>query len=710
LADFIGRSHLTLTISSVMNAGNRSALPVVVLVGMAGVGKSALALHVAHTIRDSYPDGQLYANLRAYDGGPVRPDGVLTGFLIALGFRPDDVPATMEARTALLRTALDRRRVLLVLDDALDAEQVRPLLPGSAGCGVLITSRSRLGGLPTALQADTQAFSPSEALELLARTIGTERVENERTAALEIIASCAMLPLAIRIVAARLAARPNWSLQSLSTRLADERKRIEELKAGNMAISAVFDLSYQQLTERQASALRRTATIDSPSLSLSCAAALLGIDEGEAEELLEELVDQAMLESPSVGRYQFHSLLRDFARRKACQAEQFDAMARLLDFLLATAKNAFTQVVVGDPIEEALSPARATGARFGSPGEARAWAAADGECALTLVGQLARAMLTASSQQKLDCDPRTQLRPCIDLLISLSAFRADLDFALYPDVIELLANAAAHSDDGLAMGRVHFLRGNVELAMSRLGLAEREATVAVRLCRRTQDLVILRQALNDLGLAKQLQGDFQDAIEYYNEAIDLARRLGHTTGEVATTVNTALLKVHMGEPREAERICRQVLAELGSRADDAGIAYTYYVLGLANHTLGEHESAVNWLETCLSLCVASGLRAREGQTRHRLAESLRALKLLDRAAAEARQAIGLCEEVADLRTLGRAFAVLGHTLQDLGDEPGARESLERADEVFARVGLVPKTAQSGRLAVLPGGEVARAQP
>ncbi|MBC3839425.1 transcriptional regulator [Streptacidiphilus sp. 4-A2] len=393
-ADFTGRSHLAVTLCSAMNTPDRGALPVVVLVGMGGVGKSALALHVAHRIRDAYPDGQLYAHLRGGDGEPLRPEGVLTGFLSALGHKPDEIPKGLEALTALFRTTVDRHRILVVLDDAKDAEQVRPLLPGAANCGVLVTSRSRLNGLSAGMQAEVHAFLPAEALELLSRTIGAERVEREPAAALELMGCCAYLPLAVRIVAARLAARPQWTVQSLARRLADERTRVSQLRAGDMTISAAFDVSYRQLTDHQSAALRRTASIDSPDLSLACAAALLGTDEPDAEDLLESLVDAAMLESPSAGKYRFHSLLRGFARDKASSQEQSAALSRLLDYLFASSMAAFAQFVSGDPIEDALSPAQVQGARLTTAAEARAWAAAEGDCALALAGQIARTVVS----------------------------------------------------------------------------------------------------------------------------------------------------------------------------------------------------------------------------------------------------------------------------------------------------------------------------
>lgn len=693
-ADFTGRSHLAVTLCSAMNTPNRGALPVVVLVGMGGVGKSALALHVAHRVRDAYPDGQLYAHLRAGDGEPLRPEGVLVSFLSALGHNPDKIPKDLDALTALFRTTVDRHRILIVLDDANDAEQVRTLLPGAANCGVLITSRSRLNGLSAGMQAEVHGFLPAEALELLARTIGAERVERERAAALELMGSCAYLPLAVRIVAARLAARPQWTIQSLARRLADERTRVNQLRAGDMTISAAFDVSYRQLTGDQSAALRRTAGIDSPDLSLACATALLGIEEPDAEDLLESLVDAAMLESPSAGKYRFHSLLRGFAQDKASSQERSHAISRLLDYLFASSMAAFAQFVSGDPIEDALSPTKVQGAHLATAGEARAWAKAEGDCALALVGQIARTVAAGPVPGTQEDESRRQLRICVDLLIALSAFWADTRGSEWVSVVESVTAAAEHCQDLRAQGRTRFLSGNIALAMSQLSRAEEQTGLAVELARRTDDVVILRQALNDLGLTKQLRGEFQEAIALYREAIALARRLGHTTGEVATTVNSALLHIYAGEPGAAVRICEEVLSGGAPESDD-GLAYTYYVLGMANHTLRDYQRAVAWFERCLSLCVATRQFNREAYTRFRLADSLRELRVFGRALAEATQAAELCEEAADPRNHGLALMVMGNTLLDLGDAPSARESLVKAHALFLRLDLpeAQRTAQ-----------------
>ncbi|WP_263455913.1 NB-ARC domain-containing protein, partial [Streptomyces sp. LS1784] len=357
-ADFTGRTVLVERLGGALGAPGQQALVIATVVGMGGVGKTALALHVAHRVREAYPDGQLYVDLRGADATPADPEAVLSGFLVALGVPADAVPDGLDARSALFRSVVDGRRLLLVLDNVHDTAQIRPLLPGAVGCAVLTTSRTRLSGLPATVQADLGVFEPEEALELLGRTIGAERLAAEAQAARELLLVCGHLPLAVRIVAARLAARPSWTVQTLGRRLAVERRRIDELRIGDLEVAAAFELSYRQLTPAQARAFRLAASVDGPDLGLQAAAALLDLDEYDAEDLLEALVDVAMMESPFPGRYRFHDLLRAFARRRPDDpGAAVAARDRMLDHLLATACTAFQHAVPGDPAAGALGPA-----------------------------------------------------------------------------------------------------------------------------------------------------------------------------------------------------------------------------------------------------------------------------------------------------------------------------------------------------------------
>ncbi|HEY8979583.1 MAG TPA: BTAD domain-containing putative transcriptional regulator [Streptomyces sp.] len=689
-ADFIGRAHVAQALTSAMSAKNRPTLPVVVLTGMGGVGKSALALHVAHRVREAYPDGQLYADL----GTMAAPESVLAGFLQALGTRPEDVPEAPEARTALLRTVLNERRVLIVLDDARDAAQIRPLLPGSAHCGVLITSRTRLGGLPASLQVELEAFYLDEALELLSHAIGAERVNAEPEAAASLMKSCAYLPLAVRIVAARLAARPRWSIRSLAARLADERRRLSELKAGELTVSAVFDVTFRQLPADQAHALCLLSSVSTPDLSLASAAALLDVDEPDAEEFLEALVDAAVLEALAAGRYRFHSLLRTFAREKLPRDMYHEPLHRLLHSLLASAVDAFRHAVPGDPIEDALSPAMMPGRRFRGLSEARVWAVAETATALAVAEQVAREWAESEPGA---CDHLEWLAPATDLLIALSPYWGDTSHVAWNSAIRALARATVLAGDERAEGRVRFLSGNIHLGRSRLAAAVEHSTLAVALARQTEDHVILRQALNDLGLAHQLRGRYAEAIACYDEAIVLARQLGHVTGEVATTLNSALLHVSTGDPERAVAVCERLLADTHAlRGDPGGTAYAFYVLGYAQHALGAHETAVTWYERCLSVALEAGLTSREASARFRLADSLHALGHAKSALVEAVRAVEMCQQARDGRNLAQALMVLGRIRLDLGQPDAARAALTVCHRIMTELCL-PEEHLAGQL-------------
>ncbi|WP_338674163.1 BTAD domain-containing putative transcriptional regulator [Streptomyces sp. SCSIO 30461] len=729
-ADFTGRTAPVRVLDEALGTPSAQALVIATVVGMGGVGKTALALHVAHRVRETYPDGQLYVDLRGSDPVPADPEAVLSGFLVALGVPDDAVPDGLDARSALFRSVVDGRRLLLVLDNAKDAAQIRPLLPGAVGCAVLTTGRTRPAGLPAGVQVDLDVFQPSEALDLLGRTIGAQRLECERKAALELVVACGYLPLAVRIVAARLAARPTWTVETLSRRLQVERRRIDELRIGDLAVAAAFELSYRQLTSDQARAFRLVASVDGPDIGLPAAAALLDLDEYEAEDQLEALVDVAMLESPFPGRYRYHDLLRAFARRRPAMtggspgtggvasetAEVVAARDRLLDHLLATACTAFQHAVPGDPAAGALGPARSPGVELAGWDAARDWTAAERAGAVALAAQVAAdagagagrmvppdgvrstaAPESAPGAALPDAAHGMALRAAIDLLIALTPFVLTPPSRQLASTADALAEAAVRHGDVRAAGRAHFLRGNVALAATRLDAAEAAARQAVDAARRAGDTVILRQALNDLGLICQFLSRFDEAVDHYDEALLLANELGHRSGALVTTVNAALARVRSGRAVEAVEICHEVLAELRTRQDDPGRAYTLYVLGLALHGLGRHEEAVTWFRECLAVATGAALRDRAAHARYRLADSLRSLGRADEALDHAGQALALCEELGAERDQAQALVVLGRSLADLGRGAESVARLRQAYEIFRRLGLPEATEVAGLL-------------
>lgn len=701
IPDFTGREDLLARLAAVLTEQDRSTPSVVALSGMGGVGKTSLAVQAAHRVRGAFPDGQLHADLRGNGGHPTPAESVLADFLIALGTAPGTLPEGLAARSALFRSAVDGRRILLVLDDAHDAAQVRPLLPGSAGCAVMVTSRSRLSSLPARVQQDLDVLTPVEALRMLARTTGRERVDAEPVAAREVLDACGHLPLAVRIVAARLSARPGWSIGTLGERLRAEHRRIDELRTGDLAVRATFELGYRQLTSEQATAFRQTALLEGSLVAVSTAAAVLGAPEHGTGDLLESLVDLAVLQAPHPDRYRFHDLLRLFARHKSETEHPGEATAvtvRQLDFLLATAREAFRWAVPDDCVGDALARTQTAGLAFGDLRSARLWAAEECDAALALAGRIADGILPTGrpaagpghlTNGTAPSGPggAAPLQKAVDLLIALSPFGPDPRLGEVLPTVRRLAEAAAHLRDRRTEGRARFLLGTYHLAAGEPARAEAPARAAVEACRETDDPVVLRQASNDLGLITSYLGRPSEAVGHYDEAITLARRLGHRSGELVTTVNAALARARSGQAAEAVTACESVLRTLRTRPDDVVRAFTLYVLGLALHALRRHEEAVTRFTDCLTVSEKAGLSSHRAQARFRMADSLRALGAARPALEHARAALTALEEAGAARDATQCLMVLGRIWSDLGDFATARGCLERARENSLRLGL-----------------------
>ncbi|UGT42305.1 NB-ARC domain-containing protein [Nocardia yamanashiensis] len=341
--------------------GQAGAPPIVTISGMGGVGKTTLALHVAHRVRDHYGDGQLYVDLQGAGEEPADPEHVLGAFLRALGVPQREVPGGVAERAALFRSAMSGRRMLILLDNAADAAQVVPLLPGEPGCAVLVTARRPLTALPGVRTAALKVLDIAEAVELFTRIVGSDRVAAEPEAARRIVELCGLLPMAVRIVAARVAARPRWTLISEADRLAADRHDLDRFRVGDLALTAAFRAGYAQLPADAARAFRLLAMADLPDLSLAATSAVLDTTEPMAEDLCEELVDRGMLESVGRGRYHYHDLMRLFALGHRADAG-VDVTARLLDYYLATMK---TVLRVRHPgLRIALAPTGHPGTRL----------------------------------------------------------------------------------------------------------------------------------------------------------------------------------------------------------------------------------------------------------------------------------------------------------------------------------------------------------
>ncbi|MEV5378357.1 BTAD domain-containing putative transcriptional regulator [Streptomyces nondiastaticus] len=377
--DFTGRGEAVGALTGMLTHPGTRAIVVSAVNGVPGVGKTALAVHAARQVAERFPDGHLYADLRGADREPLAAQTVLVSFLRILGVAEGGIPDDVDERIALYRSLMAERQVLVLLDNAADDDQVQPLVPGSGRSAVLVTSRARLTGLAGAQHLRLDVMRPGEALELLGRIVGERRCAAEPEAAADIVTACSRLPLAIRVIASRLAAEPGTALSAMVRRLGDEHRRLSELSTGELAVEATFELSYSKLSPEQGRAFRLLSAVEAPDLGLHCAAALLGRDPRTTEDLLESLVDLNLVESRRMGRYHFHDLVRVFARarntRDGSPAATSRAFARLLDFCLATARAADAASHSVDPTERRLIdvPVTAAGLRFGSAQAATDW-------------------------------------------------------------------------------------------------------------------------------------------------------------------------------------------------------------------------------------------------------------------------------------------------------------------------------------------------
>ncbi|MEI5101191.1 NB-ARC domain-containing protein [Streptomyces sp. PmtG] len=500
--------------------GPGHAVTVCTLSGTAGVGKTTVAVHVAHTLGDAFPDGRLHVDLGA-GSSPANPASVLADFLAALGTPSDQIPLDLERRAALYRTLLADRRALLVLDNARDAEQIRTLLPGTSGCAVLVTSRARDLAIPGARRFDLDVPPESEALALFTSIVGPERVAAEPEAARSLVAACGRLPLAVRIAASRLASRPGRTISSLDRRLRDERARLDELRVGDLAVAPAFRLGYEALPADAARAFRLLALCDAPDFPLTVAAALLDTDERAAERLAETLVDAGMLESPTPDRYRFHDLLRLYARQRAedteTTAERNEAVLRVGDLLLSTVMRAARAAASAEPPSAWPRLVPYSGVGFTDIEEIREWFGAE------------HALLTTTVAQLLLCGPHA-LRKAIDLLTVTAV-------------------------SGHFMGRAHYLE------------TIRITGVAADMALEQQDLDFRARTLHTRAWLAFLAARYDAAEADLRAALDCAAETGTAMRHYMSGILLAVVLWATDRPEEAERTVATAARYAGDAAD-----------------------------------------------------------------------------------------------------------------------------------------------
>lgn len=712
LADFTGRaSH----VDRLTEVGTISALD-----GMAGVGKTALAVHVAHRLAPKYPDGQLFVNLHGHtpDREPETPGAALETLLRALGVPGEQIPPTTDQRADRWRAELAGRRVLVVLDNAAGSAQVRPLLPGTPGCLTLITSRHRLTGLDVAVSVTLDLLDPAEATALFRTAVGDARVDAEPEAVAEVIRRCGYLPLALRVTAARLRHRPKWTVRYLAERLAEAEpsRALAELSAGDRSVAAAFDLSYRHLTAEQRRLFRLLGLHHGQDIDAHAAAALACLEVDVAERLLEELLDHHLVQQVTPGRYTFHDLLRRYAHVTA-EAEESEsgqraAVTRVLDHYLAWAYAAAALLFPVAHIEEITPPSTPRPPDLPDRAAALRWLEAE---RINLIEVVKSA------------DERGWHTHAVRLAWTLNDFLSAWAHPLeWMSVCEHALRSARTLGDRIAEGRFMQRRGTAERALGRIDDALSYHHRGLAIARSVGDVRGERYALNALGMDLLLAGRHVEAAGHLQEAMRIVQRAGHRVEE-ADTLNvlgtclgylgdldgarTHLIRAHTlarelghgytvavtlnnlgrryllaGRHREAGDHLRESFDSARQFDQPAVAAAALRNLGHLSLELGHHDDALDHLHRGHAMAQRHGRTDEEKKILLLLCRTCRAAGRITESLDHGQQALGLATRHGDRHVQARALDELARCSLDLGDVDAAAEHWSRALEILTDLG------------------------
>ncbi len=640
--------------------------------GMAGIGKTTLAVHAAHQLAESFPDGQFFLPLHAHTPGqrPVAPADALASLLLAAGVPAAQIPPGSDARAARWRDHAAGKKILLVLDDAVGHQQVRLLLPGAAGSLVLITSRRRLAALEDADVISLDTLTPDEGCGMLARLAGRDDVTAGDAALGQIAALCGDLPLAIGMMGRQLAHHPAWTPAGLAADLAAARNRLELMAAENLSVAAAFHLSYQDLDDGQQRLFRRLGLHPGLDTDAYAAAAIDDTSLAAARRRLEALYDQHLITEPARGRYRFHDLIREHAQTLAATddaAARAAAATRLLDYYLHTARAASGHFPSWTNAEGPAPPGRppASAPPVSTPRQAACWLEDE------------RANLHAAAGYA-----AATARPTYAVLLP-AAMAGFLQTRGYWDqglVLHQAALAAARqAGDRAGQARALMLLSPMQTMTDDVPAAAASAARALRLYRDLGDRAGQAAALHMVGFLHSVTDDFPAAAAELGEALELFCDLGHRRGQ-GDALNY-LGQVHRctGDYRAAAACLRQAL-ELYSDTDyRSGQANALMHLGAVQQLAGDYPAAAATLLQALPLCHDLGDRFEQAMVLTGLAAVQRLTGDYPLAAASSQQALTLFRAVRqDSSDAAYALNELGLVQQLTGDYPAAAASHQQA--------------------------------
>ncbi|WP_433436895.1 BTAD domain-containing putative transcriptional regulator [Nonomuraea sp. CA-141351] len=670
---FVGRSAELARIHTVLSAD--AGPPVLALHGPGGVGKSTLALKAAYGAADRYPDGHLYVDLQGSTPSlqPLRPDEVLGRFLRALGVPPGEVPAAPAEAAALYQSLLADRRVLVVLDNAVSAAQLAPLLPAGGGCAALVTSRAAL----TTLDAVSIAVSPfdeEQSVRMLALLAGQARVAAEPEAAAEIARWCCHHPLALRIAGARLAGRPDWSLASFNERLGNQRRRLDELQAADLRLRSCFEVGYVTLTSTARTAFRLLGVLEVPEAGVELAAALIDADRKSAEAALDELVEARLIEPVGESRFRMHDLLRLFAAELAAAHDPPEepalAVRRALDWYLGLCHQMRDllqpHLRSGDGSRES---GRDTGPLLRDPAAAVRWLDRELRCLVAAAVQAARGEPDVARFV-------TELMTLVRAVAMKGGYWRELE-----TIARLAIEVARRDGDRGAEASTLATLGLLEWRIGQIEAADGLLRRALEVWRDLGDREEEGMALHNLGWLSMRTGDLSAALSHISASLRLLKAhgskrvglAGHNLGEVL---------LQLGRHAEAADRFERCLTVRRSDRDLYGESITLAALGRAYCLLDHRDRALAVLHEALARCEQTGNREDEWEVL--LSRSEIRLRRDAPAAAEAdlARALELTAQIGDAygyaactRQLARARAASG--------DPRAAGDARRAEELFA---------------------------
>ncbi|WFE30268.1 tetratricopeptide repeat protein [Solwaraspora sp. WMMD791] len=697
-----------------------TATVVSVITGTAGVGKTSLAVHWAHRATDRFPDGQLYLDLRGHDPGlPVSAADALARLLASTGVPQAEIPVEVEQRAARYRTQLAGRRMLVLLDNAGTAEQVRPLLPGGSSCAVLVTSRDSLAGLVArdgARRVDLDPLPLDDAVALLGQLIGP-RAAAEPDAVAQLARLCARLPLALRIVAERAGTHPAGPLATLVAELADRHRRLELMDSGDdphAAVSAVFSWSVRHLPAATARTFRLLGLHPGPDFDGYAAAALAGADLAAARRDLAALARAHLVQPVGADRYALHDLLAAYAAQLAdaeeSEAARRAARSRLFDLQLAALSAAIDLLHPVDRRKHPVPEPETAVPELTDAAAARAWLDAE------------RPALVAAAGYAV-----TNGWPAHAVNVSTAIYRF-LEGGHFADALAVHGHAARAAEvTGDETGHAHALvdLGSTYLALSRFDLAAEHFRQALARYERTGDLTgqaraladlgklerrrgrhelatgyIRRalavaeasgdgighvRALMDLGFVETERGRYDVAVAHHRQALALAGRLGHRLGEAAALVNVGLVELRANRHAEAIAHLSDALDTFRQMGHRTGEAAALSHLGNALTSIGEPEQAVARLTAAQTIVCDSGDREGQAWVLNGLGEAAYASGRPAEALTRHSEALAIAVDIDVHEPQARAHRGLGRAYAALGDLAQARHHLTLAVDRYRRL-------------------------